>query len=102
MIHTTSQAESSNANLVKFSNLLKGKTKEGFVVVERNDKLPYAVLLKKKKKVNHIYNFAIFCATLGLWSFVWIYITQVSSKAKKILISIDEDGNPFEEKCYMG
>lgn len=102
MTNTTLHTEQDDANLVKFSSLLKGKTNEGFVVVERNDKLPYAVLLKKRKKVNHIYNFAIFCVTLGLWSFAWIYMTQVSSKAKKILIAIDEDGNPFEEKCYMG
>lgn len=89
-------------NLMKFSSILASKTSNGFVVVERNDKLPYAVLLKKKKKVDHFFNFVIFCATLGLWSIAWIYITQVSSKAKKILIAIDEDGNPFEEKCYMG
>ncbi|SHL22677.1 hypothetical protein SAMN05443669_100437 [Flavobacterium xanthum] len=89
-------------NLMKFSSILANKTSNGFVVLERNDKLPYAVLLKKKKKVDHFFNFVIFCATLGLWSIAWIYITQVSSKAKKILIAIDEDGNPFEEKCYMG
>lgn len=89
-------------NLMKFSSILEDKTNNGFIVLERNDKLPYAVLLKKEKKVNHLFNFVIFCATLGLWSVAWIYITRVSSKAKKILIAIDEDGNPFEEKCYMG
>lgn len=89
-------------NLIKFSSIVKDKTNKGFIILERNDKLPYAVLLKKKKKVDHLFNFWIFCVTLGLWSIAWIYITQVSSKAKKILIAIDEDGNPFEEKCYMG
>ena len=89
-------------NLIKFSSIIANKTNKGFLVLERNDKLPFAVLLKKKKKVDHVFNFFIFCATLGLWSIAWIYITQVSSKAKKILIAIDEDGNPFEEKCYMG
>lgn len=91
-----------NANLMKFSSILEDKTNNGFIVLERNDKLPYAVLLKKKKKVDHLFNFVIFCATLGLWSIAWIYIARVSSKAKKILIAIDEDGNAFEEKCYMG
>ena len=89
-------------NLIKFSSIVKDKTNKGFIILERNDKLPYAVLLKKKKKVDHLFNFWIFCVTLGLWSIAWLYITQVSSKAKKILIAIDEDGNPFEEKCYMG
>jgi hypothetical protein len=92
----------SDENMIKFSSILDDKTSDGFVVLERNDKLPYAVLLKKRQKVDHVFNFCIFCVTLGLWSVAWIYITQVSSKAKKILISIDEDGNPFEEKCYMG
>lgn len=91
-----------DANMIKFTSILDNKTNNGFEVLERNDKLPFAVLLRKKQKVNHVFNFCIFCVTLGLWSIVWIYITQVSSKAKKILIAIDEDGNPFEEKCYMG
>ena len=89
-------------NMFKFSSILDDKTNNGFVIVERNDTLPYAVLMKQKQKVNHVFNFCIFCATLGLWSIVWIYITQVSSKAKKILVAIDEDGNAFEENCYMG
>lgn len=87
-------------DLTKFSSILTNKMNSGFVVLERNDKLPYAILMKNKKKVDHISNFFMFCATLGLWSIAWIYITQVSSKAKKILIAIDEDGNPFEEKCF--
>lgn len=97
-----SHKSTSDANLIKFSSIIAHKTNNGFVVLERNDKLPFAVLLKKKKKVDHVFNFCIFCATFGLWSIAWIYITQVSSKAKKILIAIDEDGNPFEDKCYMG
>ena len=96
------KTNTNNDNLIKFSSIVKDKTNKGFIILERNDKLPYAVLLKKKKKVDHLFNFWIFCVTLGLWSIAWIYITQVSSKAKKILIAIDEDGNPFEEKCYMG
>ncbi|MBP4143123.1 hypothetical protein MW871_13895 [Flavobacterium sp. I-SCBP12n] len=87
-------------DLRKFSSILTNKMNSGFVVLERNDKLPYAILMKNKKKVDHISNFFMFCATLGLWSIAWIYISQVSSKAKKILIAIDEDGNPFEEKCF--
>ncbi|SFF08610.1 hypothetical protein [Flavobacterium xueshanense] len=97
-----SNKSTNDDNLIKFSSIIADKTNNGFVVLERNDKLPFAVLLKKKKKVDHVLNFCIFCVTLGLWSIAWIYITQVSSKAKKILIAIDEDGNPFEEKCYMG
>ena len=102
MKNSSSPKNANDADLIKFTSILNDKTNNGFVVLERNDKLPYAVLLKKKKKVDHVFNFCIFCATLGLWSIAWIYITQVSSKAKKILIAIDEDGNPFEEKCYIG
>ena len=102
MKNSSSPKNTNDADLIKFTSIINDKTNNGFVVLERNDKLPYAVLLKKKKKVDHVFNFCIFCATLGLWSIAWIYITQVSSKAKKILIAIDEDGNPFEEKCYMG
>ena len=89
-------------NFIKFSSILENKTSHGFIVLERNDKLPFAILLKKRQKVDHLFNFCICCITLGLWSIAWIYITQVSSKAKKILVAIDEDGNTFEEKCYMG
>ncbi|MFV8367980.1 hypothetical protein [Flavobacterium sp. LB2R40] len=98
----SSYKNKSEENLIKFSTVLEDKTNKGFIVLERNDKLPYAILLKRKKEVNHIFNFFVFCVTLGLWSVVWIYIAQVSSKAKKILIAVDEDGNTFEEKCYMG
>lgn len=89
-------------SLIKFSSIVENKTSHGFIVLERNDKLPFAILLKKRQKVDHLLNFCICCITLGLWSVAWIYITQVSSKSKKILIAIDEDGNAFEEKCFMG
>lgn len=84
----------------KFSMMLADKLKSGFVVVERNDQLPYAVLKKEGDKIDHITNFVICCMTLGMWSIVWLYIAKVSSKAKTILIAIDEDGNTFEDKCF--
>ncbi len=86
----------------KFSNLLKNKIQEGFIIEEQNNKLPFAVLSKEAQVVNHRLNFLLFCVTLGMWSVVWLYIAQVSSRAKKILIALDEDGNTFEEKCYVG
>jgi hypothetical protein len=43
----------------------------------------------------------IFCLTLGLWSFAWLYLTIEATKQKKILVAIDEDGFPFEEKCLV-
>jgi hypothetical protein len=88
--------------LDQFTNTTANKIKKGFVVVERNEKTPFIILVKEGKKVNHVLNFLFCCATLGMWSLPWIYLTQVSSKAKKILIAIDEDGNVFEENCYMG
>ncbi|SHG15582.1 NGP1NT (NUC091) domain-containing protein [Flavobacterium segetis] len=90
----------SDDNFKKFASILEEKTKDGFEVVEQNDKLPYAVLKKAGEKVNHNLNFFICCVTLGIWTIPWIYITQVSSKAKKILVAIDEDGNAYVDKCF--
>lgn len=86
----------------KFTKTIADKIKNGFVIVERNDKMPFTILIKEGKKVNHKLNFFVCCATLGMWSLPWLYLTQVSSKTKKILIAIDEDGDIFEENCYMG
>ncbi|WP_281226286.1 hypothetical protein [Flavobacterium aquiphilum] len=85
-----------------FTKTISKKIKNGFVVVERNDKLPFTVLYKEGKKINHSLNFLACCATLGMWSLPWLYLSQVASKDKKVLIAIDEDGNVFEENCYLG
>lgn len=87
-------------NFNKFSNIITNKIHDGFILIERNDKLPFAVLSKHGKEVDHSFNFFLFCVTLGLWSVGWIYLSYLS-KEKKILIAIDEDGNPFEENCYI-
>jgi hypothetical protein len=87
-------------NLQKFTNILNNKINNGFVIVEKNDKLPFAVLYKKGVKVNHNINFLISCFTFGLWSIPWMYTSFVSSKEKKIVVGMDEDGNTFEDKCY--
>lgn len=87
-------------HLQKYANTLAYKVRKGFVIVEKNDQIPFTVLTKKAVNVDHGLNFFIFCVTLGLWSLPWIYISQVASKEKNILIAIDEDGNIFEEKCY--
>ncbi|MBA0884665.1 hypothetical protein [Flavobacterium undicola] len=88
-----------NENL-KLSGVLAQKIKKGFVVEEVNDKLPFVVLSKKPTKVNHRLNFLISCATFGLWSIPWAYKYFEAKKERKIIIAIDEDGMPFEEKCY--
>jgi hypothetical protein len=95
-IHATDE------NLRKISVIIDTKINNGFVLTERNDKLPFAVLKKEGKEVNHEMNFCICCMTLGIWSLVWIYLSYVSSKDKTILVAIDEDGNAFEDKCYLG
>jgi hypothetical protein len=87
-------------SLQKFSNIIANKIHDGFVITEKNDSLPFAVLSKDGKAVDHSLNFLLCCVTLGLWSVAWIYLTRVSSRQKKILVAIDEDGNTFEEKCY--
>ena len=88
--------------LNQFTNTIANKIQNGFVVTERNDKMPFTILVKEGKQVNHSINFLVCCATLGMWSLPWLYLTQVSSKSKKILVAIDEEGNIFEENCYMG
>jgi ABC-type microcin C transport system permease subunit YejB len=90
----------SEENLLKFKKALKDKVNQGFEIEERNDKLPFAVLFRKAKKVNHIFNLRLFFLTLGLWSLVWVYLVWVSLGEKRILIAIDEDGNAFEDKCF--
>jgi len=85
-----------------FTKVVSNKIKEGFVVVERNEKMPFTILYKEGKKVDHKLNFLATCATLGLWTIPWLYNTQVTGRDKKIMIAIDEDGRVFEENCYMG
>jgi hypothetical protein len=87
-------------NIIRFTKALKDKINKGFEIEERNDKLPFAVLSKKSKKVNHNYNLLLLCITFGLWALAWMYQCCISSKQKTILIALDEDGNVFEEKCY--
>jgi hypothetical protein len=88
--------------LNQFTNTIANKIQSGFVIIERNDKMPFTILMKEGKKVDHSFNFFICCFTLGMWSLPWLYLTQVSSKTKKILVAIDEEGNIFEENCYIG
>jgi hypothetical protein len=84
-----------------FSKKLSTKMKDGFKITEYNAKLPYVVLTKEEKSINHNLHFSLFCLTIGIWSVVWIYITLTHTPKKEILIAIDEDGNVFEEKCLL-
>lgn len=96
------------ANFIKqdklnsFTKIISNKIQNGFVIVERNDKMPFTVLYKEGKKVNHTLNFLICCATLGMWSLPWLYMSQVTAKDKKVLVAIDEEGVIFQENCYLG
>jgi hypothetical protein len=85
-----------------FTKVISNKIKDGFVVVERNEKMPFTVMYKEGKKINHGLNFLVSCATLGMWALPWLYLTQVVAKDKKVLIAIDEEGIVFEENCYLG
>jgi hypothetical protein len=100
IIIMTNQALIRDEDIIKFSRILKKKIDKGFVIEERNDKLPFAVLSKKGVKVNHNINFIFSCATLGLWSIPWMYRSFISSRDIRILVAIDEDGNAFEDKCF--
>jgi len=95
------QFNNQEESLQVFSNMISKKVHNGFVLEERNDKMLFAVLSKGGKAVDHGFNFVIFCLTLGLWSVAWLYLTVEASKQKKILVAIDEDGIPFEERCLV-
>lgn len=88
-------------NVQLFSNLISNKLNNGFVLEERNDELFFAVLSRGGKVIDHSFNFVIFIFTLGLWSVAWLYLTLEYAKPKKILVAIDEEGIPFEEKCFV-
>jgi hypothetical protein len=85
-----------------FTKVISNKIKAGFVVVERNDKMPFTIMYKEGKKINHGLNFLVSCVTLGMWALPWLYMAQVVAKDKKVLIAIDEEGIIFEENCYLG
>ena len=98
MKNTTLITETSFRN---FSKKRSDKIRAGFKVVEYNDKLPYVVLSKESRHLNHSLHFQLFWITVGIWSIVWIYLTLSHTSKKEILIAIDEDGNVFEEKCVL-
>ena len=55
-------------SLLKFTNTLANKIHHGFTIIEQNDSLPFAVLSKGRKEVDHGFNFLLCCMTLGVWS----------------------------------
>ena len=85
----------------KFQQILSNKIQNGFIVIEKNDKLPYVVLSKEKKQIDSSLQLTLVFATLGLWSIVWLYLIISLSRKKQILVALDEDGNVFEEKCLF-
>ena len=93
-------SNNSEKSLQDFYHRVSTKIRAGFMVKEKNDKLPFAILFREPRSINHTLNFALFCLTLGLWSIGWLYMTFVYGKEKRILIAIDEDGKTFEEPCY--
>ncbi|WP_286964877.1 hypothetical protein [Flavobacterium sp. UBA4854] len=86
-------------NLDRFYEIIAAKTRNGFVITEQNEKLPYVVLSKEKKAINHTFHLFLSIITLGFWLIVWIYLILKFSRKKDILVAVDEDGNLFEDKC---
>ena len=86
-------------DFAKFQQILSNKIRNGFIIIEKNDKLPYVVLSKEKKQIDSCLQLTLVFATLGLWSIVWLYLIISLSRKKQILVAVDEDGNVFEEKC---
>ncbi len=84
----------------KFQQALSSKIRNGFVIIEQNDKLPYVVLSRKKKQIDYTFHILMTLATLGFWSVVWFYEIITAHQKKDILVAVDEDGNVFEEKCF--
>ncbi len=89
----------SEENLGRFHKLLSDKIRNGFVITEQNEKLPYVVLSKEKKDINHALHLFLTLLTCGPWMIVWIYFIVVDSYKKDILVAVDEDGQLYEQKC---
>ena len=69
-------------DFAKFQQILSNKIQNGFIVIEKNDKLPYVVLSKEKKQIDSSLQLTLVFATLGLWSIVWFYlITHLTQKS---------------------
>ncbi|CAC9973819.1 hypothetical protein DBB36_21500 [Flavobacterium sp. WLB] len=85
--------------LDQFYKMISAKTRNGFVIVEHNEKLPYVVLCREKKVIKHFLHLFLTCLTFGIWSIVWIYLIVTLSRKQNILVAVDEDGNLFEDKC---
>ncbi len=88
-----------DADYKKLQKRLSAKLQSGFTIIEQNNKLPYVVLSKESKSIDHSYFLFLSCITAGLWSVIWIYSIINNSHKKQILIALDEDGNVFEEIC---
>ncbi|UWY29486.1 hypothetical protein [Flavobacterium sp. TR2] len=86
-------------NLDRFYEIIAAKTRSGFVITEQNEKLPYVVLSKEKKTINHTFHLFLSVLTFGFWLMIWIYLFIKFSRKKDILVAVDEDGNLFEDKC---
>ncbi|WP_035646156.1 MULTISPECIES: hypothetical protein [unclassified Flavobacterium] len=86
-------------SLDQFYEMISAKKRNGFVVVEHNEKLPYVVLSKEKKAIKHSFHLFLTCITFGLWAIVWLYLIVSLSRKQNILLAVDEDGNLFEDKC---
>jgi NRPS condensation-like uncharacterized protein len=82
-----------------YTSILSSKVKNGFIIEEKNDKLPYAVL-SKEIKINYNLNLLLCFITFGSWSPVWGYLCCFSKRKRKILVAIDEDGKTFVESCF--
>ncbi|MHC0439803.1 hypothetical protein [Flavobacterium sp. 3-210] len=86
-------------SLDQFYEMISAKKRNGFIVVEHNEKLPYVVLSKEKKAIKHSFHLFLTCITIGLWAIVWLYLIVSLSRKRNILLAVDEDGNLFEDKC---
>src|ERR1700744_57845 len=82
----------------RFSSMVSTKTMQGFMVADRNDKALVAVLVKPAEKVNHLLHLAITACTCGGWGLVWLVLSLIAAKEKRVRISIDGSGTATEEQ----
>jgi hypothetical protein len=87
-------------SLQRFQGLVNTILANGFDIIEKNDKLPYVVLSKKTKKVNHKLNLLLCFVSFGLWVLPWFRLCRNASRPLTILIGIDDEGVFFENTCY--
>ena len=88
-------------NYQRFAHAVSVKTMQGYMVADRNDIALMAVLYKPAEKVNHLLHAIITIFSCGFWVIVWLILAMSANREKRVRISMDGNGNIYEERIKM-